>query len=135
LPVFEEYGGLGLDALTTSIALEALGYGCEDGGLVFSLCAHLLACVIPIWKFGKEEQKKKYLPELCSGRFIAVNGMTENTSGSDAFRMSTKAVPDGNGYRISGRKVFASNGPVADLALVYALTDPSKGFFGGTTAF
>lgn len=135
LPVPQEYGGLGLDALTTSIALEALGYGCEDGGLVFSLCAHLLACVIPIWKFGTEEQKKKYLPKLSCGSLIAVNGMTETTSGSDAFHMSTKAVPDGNGYRINGRKIFASNGPVADLALVYALTDPSKGFFGGTTAF
>src|SRR5688572_22428344 len=60
LPIPEEYGGLGLDALSTAIGLEALGYGCEDGGLVFSLCAHLLACTVPIWKFGNEEQKQKY---------------------------------------------------------------------------
>jgi alkylation response protein AidB-like acyl-CoA dehydrogenase len=135
LPVPEEYGGLGLDALSTSIGLEAFGYGSEDGGLNFSICAHLLACVIPIWKFGNEEQKKKYLPELCSGRMIAVNGMTETTSGSDAFHMSTKAVAEGKGYRINGRKIFASNGPIADLAVVYASTDSTKGYFGGTTAF
>jgi len=135
LPVAEEYGGLGLKAISTAIALEAFGYGCEDNGLVFSLCAHLLACVIPIFKFGNEQQKRKYLPELCSGRMIAVNGMTETTSGSDAFRMSMKAVPDGSGFVLNGRKIFASNGPVADLALVYALTDPVKGYFGGTTAF
>ena len=57
LPVPEEYGGAGLDPLSSVIALEALGYGCRDGGLAFSICAHLLACVIPIWKHGSEEQK------------------------------------------------------------------------------
>ena len=59
LPVEEEYGGGGLDALDTAIALEALGYGCEDGGLLFAVCAHLLACVVPIWKHGTAEQKRR----------------------------------------------------------------------------
>ena len=135
LPVPEEYGGSGLDPLSTVIALEALGYGCEDGGLVFSICAHLLACVVPIWKHGTEEQKKRYLPDLCAGKLIAVNAMTEPESGSDAFNMRTRAVRDGDDFVIDGVKIFGSNGPVANLALVYARTDPDKGYLGGTTAF
>lgn len=95
--------------------------------------AHLLACVVPIWKHGSPEQKAKYLPGLCCGERIAVNGMTETSS--DAFAMSTRAVPDGEGFRITGNKTFSSNGPVADLAVVYAVTDPEKGAQGGITGF
>lgn len=135
LPVPEKYGGSGLDALSTAIALEALGYGCHDGGLVFAICAHLLACVVPIWKFGSEEQKRRYLPDLCNGTLIAVNAMTEPSSGSDAFSMSTRAEPHGDGFRINGTKMFSSNGPVADLAVVFAATDPEKGYHGGITTF
>lgn len=135
LPVSEEYGGGGSDALTTAIALEALGYGCHDSGLVFSICAHLLACVIPVWKFGSDEQKQQYLPGLCSGTLIAVNAMSEPGSGSDAFSLRTSAVKDGAGYRITGTKTFSTNGPVADVALVFAMTDPVKGYHGGVTAF
>lgn len=135
LPVPEEYGGSGLDPLSTAIALETLGYACHDGGLVFSICAHILACVVPIWKHGSEEQKRRYLTGLCNGTLIAVNAMTESGSGSDAFAMSTGAKPDGNGFRLNGTKIFATNGPVADLAVVYALTDPEKGYYGGVTAF
>lgn len=135
LPVPPEYGGSGCDAVTTAVLLEALGYGCRDSGLVFSIGAHLLACVVPIWKHASEEQKRKYLPRLCDGSWICVNAMSEPDSGSDAFAMKTRAVPDGNGYRLSGTKTFASNGPVGDMALVFALTDPAKGYHGGVTAF
>jgi len=135
LPVPEQYGGSGLDPLSTAIALEALGYGCHDGGLVFAICAHLLACVVPIWKFGSEDQKGRYLPGLCDGNLIAVNAMTEPGSGSYAFSMSTRAEPNGDGFRINGTKTFSSNGPVADLAVVFAITDPEKGYHGGVTAF
>jgi hypothetical protein len=135
LPVPEHYGGSGLDALSTAIALEALGYGCEDAGLVFSICAHLLSCVVPIWKYGSEEQKQRYLPGLCSGRLVGVHAMSEPGSGSDAFALLTKAVPDGGGFRLSGSKTFISNGPIADLVIVFALTDPAKGYHGGVTAF
>ena len=131
LPVPEEQGGMGLDPLSVTVALEALGYGCRDGGLVFAICAHLLACVVPIWKHGTEEQKRRYLPKLCDGTLIAVNAMTEPGTGSDAFAMSTKATPDGDGFRINGTKTFSSNGPIADVALVYAITDPEKGYHGG----
>lgn len=135
LPAPAEYGGAGADPLTTVLALEALGYGCEDGGLVFAICAHMLACVVPIWKHGSEDLKRRYLPDLCNGRRIAVNAMTEPESGSDAFNMKTRAVADGDHFVINGVKTFSSNGPVADVAVVYARTDPNKGFMGGVTAF
>jgi alkylation response protein AidB-like acyl-CoA dehydrogenase len=124
-----------MDPVTTTIILESLGYGCEDGGLIFSICAHLLSCVVPLWKYGTENQKRDYLPSLCSGKSIIANGMTETTSGSDPFHMSTKAIEDGGRFRITGKKIFSTNGPVADLALIYALTDPQKGYFGGVTGF
>lgn len=135
LPVPEEFGGAGLDPLSTAIALEALGYGCRDGGLVFAVCAHLLACVVPVWKHGTPEQRERFLPDLCNGTKIAVNGMTEPTTGSDAFAMKTRAVAKGSGFVINGTKTFSSNGPVSDLGLVYASTDPQRGFLGGITAF
>lgn len=135
LAVPEEYGGLGLDGLSTAIALEALGYGCEDSGLVFSICAHLLPCVVPIAKYGTEEQKRTLLPRLASGELIAANCMTEPNTGSDAFAMTTKAVPDGDGFRLTGTKTFSSNGPVADLLVVFALTDAEKRYHGGVTCF
>jgi alkylation response protein AidB-like acyl-CoA dehydrogenase len=135
LPVPEEYGGAGCDPLSVAIALEAFGYGCRDGGLVFAVCAHLLACVVPIWKHGNEEQKRRLLPGLSNGTLIAVNGMTEPQTGSNAFAMTTKAVADGDGFRINGAKTFSSNGPIADIALLYALTDEKRGYHGGVTAF
>ena len=133
--VEEKFGGAGLDPVSSVLALEALGYGSDYGGLNFSICAHLLACVVPIWKYGSEEQKKKYLPDLCTGKKIAVNAMTESESGSDAFNIKTTAKKHENGFLINGTKIFCSNGPVGDLILVYALTDESKGYYGGITAF
>lgn len=135
LPVDVTYGGEGLDSISTIIALEALGYGSSDGGLNFAICAHLLASVIPIWKYGSEEQKNSYLPELCSGKKIAVNAITESESGSDVFNMKTMAIQQGEQFTINGVKTFSSNGPVGDLVLLYAITDKSKGFYGGITAF
>ncbi|MCI0621670.1 MAG: acyl-CoA dehydrogenase family protein [Acidobacteria bacterium] len=135
LPVPEESGGSGLDPLSCAIALEALGYGCHDGGLVFSLCAHLLSCVVPIWKFGNEEQKRRYLTRLCDGSLVGVHAMTEPESGSDAFALRTRAERDGSGFRLYGTKMFITNGPVADLVIVFAMTDPKKGYYGGVTAF
>ena len=135
LPIPEEYGGSGLDPLSTAIALEAFGYGCRDGGLACSLCAHLLSCVIPIWKFGSEEQKRRYLPGLCDGTLVGVHAMTEPGSGSDAFSMITRAQCKDGGFCINGTKTFISNGPVADLVIVFAVTNPEKGYYGGVTGF
>jgi alkylation response protein AidB-like acyl-CoA dehydrogenase len=112
--------------MSTAVALEALGYGCEDSGLVFSICAHLLACVVPIWRFGSEEQKRHYLSGLCDGSLIAANGMSEPESGSDAFALRTIAEPHGSGFRINGTKIFVSNAPIAEVAVIFASPIPRK---------
>jgi alkylation response protein AidB-like acyl-CoA dehydrogenase len=135
LPVPEDLGGSNLDPLSCAIALEALGYGCRDGGLVFSLCAHLLACVVPVWRHGSGEQKRRYLAGLCDGTLVGCHAITEPGAGSDSFSMRTRATRHGDGWRLNGVKTFISNGPVADVAVVFALTDPAKGFHGGVTGF
>jgi len=135
LPVPEQYGGSGFDALSSAIGLEALGYGCHDGGLVFALCAHMLSCVVPLWLHGTEEQRQRYLPGLCNGTLVGVHAMTEPSSGSDAFALRTKAERDGDGFRINGTKMFISNGPVADVVIVFAMTNAEKGYHGGVSAF
>lgn len=130
LPVPEELGGGGADALTIMLVLEALGYGCRDGGLVFSLNAHMWACEIPIVTFGSHAQKNRYLPGLCDGSLIGAQAMTEPESGSDAFSLSTTAEKDGDVYVLNGTKTFVTNAPVADVFVVFASTDRSKGFAG-----
>lgn len=131
----EEYGGGGRSALSTAVALEALGFSNGDAGLNFAMTAHLLACAVPLWLYGTEEQKKKYLPGMCNGSLIACNGMTEAGSGSDVFAMKTNAVKQNGNYFINGTKIFITNAPVADITILYALTDESKGFYGGVSCF
>src|SRR3972149_2934092 len=80
-------------------------------------------------------QKPRYLPGLCNGLLVGVHAMTEPGSGSDSFALKTRANPVGDGFRLKGTKTFISNGPVADLVIVFALTDPAKGYHGGVTAF
>jgi alkylation response protein AidB-like acyl-CoA dehydrogenase len=135
LAIPSELGGKGLDSLSCAIALEALGFGCVDGGLVFALSAHLLAGVVPVWKHGSDEQRRQYLPKLCDGTWVAANALTEPGAGSDIFSLTTTAVPDGDGFRITGGKTLITNAPVADVAIVFAVTDAAKGFHGGLSAF
>jgi alkylation response protein AidB-like acyl-CoA dehydrogenase len=135
LPAPESVGGSDADPLTCAIALEALGYGCRDGGLVFSICAHLLACVVPVWKHGSEAQRGRYLAGLCDGTLVGAHAITEPDSGSDTFAMRLRAERDGDGWRLNGSKTFISNGPVADVVIVFAITDAEKRFHGGVTAF
>lgn len=135
LPVPEAYGGSDADPLTCAIALEALGFGCRDGGLVFSLSAHLLACVVPVWKHGTTAQRDRYLAGLCNGNLVGAHAITEPDSGSDTFAMRLRAERDGAGWRLNGSKTFISNGPEADLVVVFAITDAQKRFHGGVTAF
>jgi hypothetical protein len=130
LPVPKEYGGQGADPLTVIAALEALGYGCKDNGLIFSINAHMWSCEIPILHFGTEAQKRRYLPGLCDGTLIGVQGMTEPGSGSDAFSLTTRAERKGDRYVLHGAKTFITNAPVADLFVVFASTDPKKKFAG-----
>ena len=132
LPVPVEYGGMGMDALTTVGVLESLGYGCEDNGLCFSINAHMWTLETPLMGFGTEEQKQRYLPRLCSGELIGANAMSEPDSGSDAYSIATTATKKGDHYILKGSKVFVSNGPVADVYLVFANVDPALGPKGVT---
>ncbi len=134
LPVPREYGGSGSDPLTIALALEALGYGCRDNGLIFALNAHLWSCIVPVLVFGTEEQRRRYLPGLCDGSLIGVGGMTEPEAGSDAFSLTTTAERRGGGYVLNGTKTFITNAPIADVIIVFASADPAKGF-GAVSAF
>lgn len=126
----QRFGGLGLDALTTSRLGEAFGRGCEDTGVVFAAFAHLFACAMPILEHGSETLKARYLPRLASGQWVGANAITEAESGSDVYAMAARAVREGDGYRLNGVKSYVSNGPGADLFLVYAVTRPEHGYFG-----
>lgn len=130
LPVSEEYGGMGVDALTTAYYIEALGRGCQDSGLVFSISAHEFACVMPIAEYGSEELKKELLPGMCSGELIGGNAITESEAGSDAFSLKARAERDGSDYVLNGVKSWVTNGPVTDVFVIYALTKPEYGFLG-----
>jgi alkylation response protein AidB-like acyl-CoA dehydrogenase len=132
LPVPQEWGGSGCDALTTVGALESFGYGCKDNGLAFSINAHMWTNEIPLLDFGTPDQKKRYLPGLVGGEIIGGNAMSEPGSGSDAYALRTTAEKKGDRYVLNGSKVFVSNGPVADLVLVFATVDKAKGKQGVT---
>jgi hypothetical protein len=130
LPVPEAYGGSGADPLTIALAMEALGEACRDNGLIFSLNAQMWSAEIPILRFGTEEQRHRYLPGLCDGSLIGVQGMTEPGAGSDAFGLSTTAVDKGGAYVLNGSKTFITNAPVADVFVVFATLDRAKGWAG-----
>lgn len=134
LAVPEAYGGTDRDPLTTVFALEGLGYGCTDNGLIFALNAQMWSIQTPILRFASEEQKDAYLPKLVAGELIGAHGMTEPGSGSDSFALSTTARKQGDGYVLNGSKVFISSAPVADLFLVFATLGKARGFMG-ITAF
>ena len=130
----EEDGGSGLGALDTAMLYEAAGEGCADTGLLFAAAAHLFACVRPVVEFASAGTRRKLLPALCSGELIAGNAMTEPEAGSDVSRLATRAARVDGGYILDGTKSFVSNGPVADVYVTYATTDPDGAYFS-TTAF
>jgi len=123
LPIPSEYGGQGQDLLTTTVAMESLGHGCRDNGLVFSLNAQMWAVEMPILHYGTEEQKRAWLPKLVSGEAIGAHAITEPGAGSDVFSLTSRATRTPKGYRIDGAKTFSTNAPIADLALAFAYLD------------
>lgn len=133
-PFPEKYGGLGADILTTMLTMEGLGYSCKDNGLIFSINAQMWGVQMPVFKFGTDSQKLKYLPALCRGEIIGAHGMSEPDSGSDAFSLRTRAERVGEGYVLNGTKTLVTNAPVADMAVVFATVDRAKGMWG-VTAF
>ena len=132
LCVPEEHGGLGLDMLTTVGVLDRLGYACKDNGLVFSLNAHMWTVVMPLVSFGTPEQQEKYLPGLIDGSLVGANATSEPGAGSDAYSLRCTAEQKGDEYILNGNKTWVTNGPVADLSVVYATIDRSKGAQGVT---
>lgn len=134
LPLPEEFGGRGASALETSRQLEALTLGAADSGLVFSVCAHLFTCAVPIWKAGTDEQKRRFLAPLARGEWVGANGTTEAEVGSDMGSLAATAERRGDRYVLRGTKYFASNAPVANLFVFYASVNPAAGV-RGLTAF
>ncbi len=125
-----DLGGEGFGALDTALGLEAFARGGAETGLVFGVAAHLLACAVPIRDFAGNQLHGELLSGLSTGRLIAANAMTEDQAGSDVGTLHTTARRDGNHYVLTGEKSFASNAPVADIIVTYAVTDPRAGFLG-----
>jgi isovaleryl-CoA dehydrogenase len=129
----EQYGGAGMSMLDAGIILQA--FSRYNHAFALSWVAHDNLCTNNIYNNGSEFIREKYLPKLCSGEWIGCLGLTEPGAGSDALgSMRTKAVRDGDHYVINGSKIFITNGPVADVCLLYAKTEQGKGS-KGITAF
>ncbi|TWT06948.1 acyl-CoA dehydrogenase [Planococcus sp. CPCC 101016] len=132
IPWPEEYGGIGSDYLAYCIAVEELSRVCASTGVTLS--AHTSLAGWPVYTFGTEEQKQKYLRPMAEGTKIGAYGLTEPASGSDAGAMRTSAKEDGDHYVLNGSKIFITNGGIADIYIVFAVTDPESKH-KGTTAF
>ena len=134
LPVPAEYGGQGQDLPTTVAAVEGLGHGCADTGLIFGTGASIWTVTMPMLAFGTEAQKKRYLPGLCDGRLLGANGASE----PEPVRISSACRPApfaaATAGCLNGRKTWITSGAIADLVVCFASTDPTKGALG-ITAF
>ncbi|SPJ15432.1 Acyl-CoA dehydrogenase, short-chain specific [Syntrophobacter sp. SbD2] len=128
IPFPQEYGGAGADYLSYIIVVEELSRACATTG--FTLECHTSLACYPLFKFGTEEQKQKYLVPLCKGEMLGSFALTEPGAGTDAGAASTTAVPDGDQWVLNGSKIFISNAPVAGVIIVFAMTDKSKGTKG-----
>ncbi len=133
IPYPVELEGAGGDHVSYAITVEELSRCCASTGVICS--AHTSLCTWPIFGWGTEEQKKKYVPDLASGRKIGAFGLTEPGAGTDAAGQQTVAVKQGDHYVLNGSKVFITNGGYADTFVIMAMTDRSKGTRGGISAF
>ncbi|MBP7584326.1 MAG: acyl-CoA dehydrogenase [Spirochaetes bacterium] len=124
----EKYNGAGMDYLSYAIAVEELSRGCASTGVICS--AHNSLCLSPIYYFGTEEQKKKYLSKLCTGEWIGCFGITEPEAGSDAAGTKTTAELKNGKWVLNGTKNFITNGGVASVAVVTAVTEKGIGHKG-----
>lgn len=129
----EEYGGIGLNAVGKAIILEQLGR--THNGYVSLLSAHTGIGSTGLVKLASEPLKRKYLPAMATGEKIAAFALSEPGAGSDATNLSTKAEKKGDKWYINGMKHFITNGPIADVVTVFAVTNKEKGAKGGITAF
>lgn len=132
IPFPIEYGGAGGDNILYSMAVEELSKVCATTGVIVS--AHTSLCAAPIYEFGTEEQKQRYLPKLCRGEWIGAFGLTEPNAGTDASAQQTMAVEMDDHYVLNGTKIFITNAAYAHVYIVMAMTDKSQGT-RGITAF
>ena len=128
IPFPAEYGGAGGDDLAYAIAVEELSKSCATTGVILS--AHTSLGCWPIYKYGTEEQRTKYLVPLAKGEYLGAFGLTEPNAGTDAASQQTTAVLDGDNYILNGTKIFITNGGEADVYIIFAMTDKSKGTRG-----
>ena len=128
IPIPKEYGGQGADVLTYIMAVEEMAKVCGTTSVIMS--AHTSLCATPILENGTEEQKQKYLVPLAKGEKIGAFGLTEPGAGTDASMQQTKAVLEGDHYVLNGSKIFITNAEAADIFIVMAMTDKSKGTKG-----
>ncbi len=133
VPIPREYGGAGLGEVGYCLLLEELG--AVDSSLSTIVGAHTGICVTPLWIFGDESQRERFVRPLASGQALGAFALTEPTAGSDAAGIRTRAEEDGGEFVLNGRKIWCSNGDRADYVLVMAVTDPTLGARGGVTAF
>jgi butyryl-CoA dehydrogenase len=131
MPYPQEYGGAGLDYLTYVMVIEEISRSCAATG--FTVSCHTSLASGPIFYYGTEEQKQKYLVPLCKGQHIGAFAVTEPGAGTDVGAASSTAVLDGDEYVLNGTKTFTSNGPVADTFVALAYTDKAKGPKGMST--
>ena len=122
----EALGGGGADVVTTVLAGEALGEAGVDGGLTLAYGAHSFLCADTIFRHGTDAQREHYIPRLASGEWIGCMGLSEPDAGSDVASMSTTATRRGDTYVLNGTKMWITNGPIADVAVIYAKTDPDQ---------
>jgi len=128
IPFPKEYGGQGGDNLAYAMAVEELSKACGTTGVIIS--AHTSLCAAPIYEFGNEAQKQKYLIPLAKGDKIGAFGLTEPNAGTDAAGQQTKAVLNGDHYILNGSKIFITNAGYADVYIIMAMTDIEKGLKG-----
>ena len=125
IPVAEEFGGVGMGTLEYVMAVEEISKACASTGVTIS--AHTSLCCWPIEHFGTQEQKEKYLPDLATGEKLGAFGLTEPNAGTDAAMQRTTAEDKGDHWLLNGSKVFITNGEVADVYVVFAMTDKAAG--------
>ncbi|MBQ6733599.1 MAG: acyl-CoA dehydrogenase [Lachnospiraceae bacterium] len=128
IPFPEEFEGAGMDNLSYAQCVEELSKVCASTGVIVS--AHTSLCAWPIYHFGTDEQKKKYLPDLCSGRKLGAFGLTEPGAGTDAAMQKTVAEDKGDHFLLNGSKIFITNAGPAETYVVFAMTDKSQGTKG-----
>ena len=133
VPFPEPYGGAGLGETGYCVVLEEVGRVCASTGVTIG--AHVGLAGFSILLGGTEDQKRRYLPKICSGEMLGAYALTEPGAGSDAANIQTEAVRDGQDFVLNGTKLWITNGDTADLVVVYAVTDAQRRARGGITAF